>query len=236
MDLAAVASFFARHPGVRVHALGHAGNRTGVDLNPLGVSAEYLDAASSADWIADYASANAECFSGPLSLPGWVLVDLYLLPGVITLVSAPGEMLGLERRRAIWAAYCCVPTVIAGTVMGVSLLSRKPGLGAGFVAKSLGLAMHRAQIQRGITQWNNPALRVHTRFGPLRIVGPAPAQHGLSAESFVYEVALHQTPSIRTTTTVTAQEGPALAARAAAGEIIFLQAFNNVNALSVGFP
>lgn len=206
---------------MRIAALGHAANRQALDLNPLGMIAEFLDCGNEPDWVSDYHAANAECFPSALALPGWVLADLFLLPSAICLLTAPGEWLGSDRKRAIWAAYCCVPTVVPGTVMGVSLLSRRHGHGAGFVAKALGLAMHRAQRQRGLTQWENPALRVHTQFGPLKVLGPAPAQHALSGRSFAYEVALGETSEpLGIPQWIPSSEGPNLAARAAAGASI----------------
>jgi hypothetical protein len=50
--------------------------------------------------------------------------------------------------------------------------------------------MLRARRQRGIAQWDNKSLRVHTRLGPLRLEGPVPGAHGRAGESFVYAVDL----------------------------------------------
>ncbi|GDX81567.1 hypothetical protein LBMAG42_33780 [Deltaproteobacteria bacterium] len=201
----AIDAFFARWPRLRFGLLGHGGNRGALELSPLGVSVEFWDAATNGALVARYHAANAAKFGGSLALPGWVLVDLYLMPGAIALL--------LDEDDAVVAAWCGVPTVAAGVVMGVSMLSMREGIGAAYVVKRLGLASLGARVQRGITQWDNRALRTHTRLGPLRVVGPAPAVHGEWARSFVYEVETGAA-SPPQTETIHPNEGPGLAALA----------------------
>lgn len=167
--------------GFRFAALGAATSRPHLDLAPFGVETTFLDAAREPGWVERYLAVNRARFGGPLALPGWVLVDLYLLPSAIGLVLDGDDIV---------AAYYAAPALEPGTVIGVSLLSTREGLGAGWAAKALTLRMYRARVQRGLTQWKNRALRVHTRFGPLIVEGPAPAAHGAAAESFVYRVHL----------------------------------------------
>jgi hypothetical protein len=40
---------------------------------------------------------------------------------------------------------------------------------------------------RGVAQWQNPSVRVHTRMGPMRVVSSVPGTHEFKAKSFVYE-------------------------------------------------
>lgn len=201
----AIDAFFATWPRLRFGLLGHLGNRSGLNLRPLGVPAEFWDAAAHSALVSQYMTVNAEKFGGALALPGWVLVDLYLMPGAVSLL--------LDAEDTIVAAWCGVPTVTPGVVMGVSLLSMREGIGAAYVVKRLGLASLGARVQRGITQWDNRALRTHTRLGPLWVVGVAPAVHGEAARSFVYEVevgAVSPAPS----ETIDPMQGPGVAALA----------------------
>lgn len=201
----AIDAFFATWTGLRFGLLGHAENRRELDLEPLGVRAEFWAAESHAGLVMQYHAANAEKFGGSLALPGWVLVDLYLMPGAIAIL--------LDADDTLVAAWCGVPTVTPGVVMGVSLLSMREGIGAAYVVKRLGLASLRARVQRGITQWDSRSLRTHTRLGALRIVGPAPEIHGESGRSFVYEVELGA-ESPRASYTIHPSEGPSVAALA----------------------
>jgi hypothetical protein len=191
--------------GLRLLALSHLANRDALDLAPDGVPAQFVDAAAHSDWVAKYHAANAARFGGPVALPGWVLADLYLLPSVVVMLA--------DAHDAIAAAACLVPTLVPGTVMGVSLFSNMEGQGLGYAVKRLALTMMRARVQRGITQWDSRALRVHTRFGPLRVLGPAPAVHGLAARSFVYEVELGA-PSPAAAQFVLPEDAPSLTATA----------------------
>src|SRR5262249_10460434 len=62
-----------------------------------------------------------------------------------------------------------------------------PGIAAGAWVKALTLKMLRAERLRGIAQWANPSVRVHTRMGPLRLLGRVPGAHERKSQSFVYE-------------------------------------------------
>jgi hypothetical protein len=210
-----IAAYFERWPRHRLAALGHAENAAGLDLAPMGVPVHFLDAARHPGLVRAYAEANARAFPGVLALPGWVLADLYLLPGAITLL--------LDEADGIVAAWCGVPTVVPGEVMGVSLLAEPPGRGAAHVVKRLGVAMMRAHAQRGMTQWTSRSLRAHTRLGPLEVLGPAPAVHGVAERSFVYRCRVTAADPVATER-VDPSLGPAHAAEAAAGARLWLLA------------
>ncbi len=191
---ALLADFLAAHPECSFRALGARQNREALDLAPFGHPIDFLDAAESPAWVDRYHAANRARFPGALALPGWVLVDLYLMPAAIGLVTCPARLCevrpeGLaDDEEAVAAAYYAAPSIVAGTVVGVSLISLREGIGAAGIVKALTLGMLRARVQRGIAQWSNRSLRVHTRLGPLTLVGPVPGAHGKAGESFVYEV------------------------------------------------
>jgi hypothetical protein len=102
-------------------------------------------------------SANQLAFKGPLSLPGWVLVDCYLLPAAIGLLTCPARSLEARARtelglaaddEAIGAAYYAVPCIEPGVVLGCSLFSFLTGSGAAAIVKALTLRMLKARTQR----------------------------------------------------------------------------------------
>jgi hypothetical protein len=172
----------ALRSGCRVVATGMASVAEHLDLRAGGIAdVTFVDAARAPDLIARYHALNRARFDGPLALPGWVLADLYLMPAAITL---------LMRDDAIVAAYYAAPTLAPGEVVGVSLLSAREGQGLGTAAKALGLAVLRARVARGVTQWESRALPVHARFGDLQVEGPAPAVHGLADTTFCYRCVL----------------------------------------------
>ncbi|MEO5729682.1 MAG: hypothetical protein ABI134_05875, partial [Byssovorax sp.] len=191
-----IAAFFAGHPECRLRALGARDNAAALDLAPFGQTVEYLDAAASPTWVERYHAANRARFPGALELPGWVLVDLYLLPAAIGLLTCPARLCEVRPEglgdddEAIAAAYYAAPSVLPGAVVGVSLISLREGIGAASIIKALTLKMLRATTQQGIAQWDNASLRVHTRMGALRLLGPVPSAHAKAAESFLYAVDL----------------------------------------------
>lgn len=190
-----VRGLVGRTPGLRLMALGAPTNAASLDLEPFGVRADFLDATEQSAWVSCYLDANRRAFDGPLELPGWVLVDCYLWPGAIGLLVGPGgperapPAPGLPGERLL-AAYVALPSVEPGVFVGCSLFSFAEGGGLARLVKALTLKMLRARAQRGIAQWKNGSLRVHTRMGPLRLEGPVPAAHGRAGDSFAYRVEL----------------------------------------------
>lgn len=190
------AEFFARHPDLGLAALGAADNASSLDLAPFGRTAQYFDAEHHPQLVERYRAANLFSFPGELALPGWVLSDLYLLPGAIGLLVCPARSLKPAVRKrlelglddeAIAAAYLAAPSVTPGLFIGVSLFSVDPGIQAGTWVKALTLKMLRAKKLRGVAQWSNPSVRVHTRMGSIRVVGRVPGIHEFRSRSFVYE-------------------------------------------------
>jgi len=238
-------AFLAAHPGASMVALGSGEHAGALDLSPLGVPVTFLPAERNTDLAMQYLALNQLAFGG-IGVPRWVLSDLYLLPGAIGLLRCPARMLpatvqerlGLAGEDpAIGAAYYAAPSVTPGLFIGVSLLSVLPGTGASPWVKVLTLRMLRARRLRGVAQWDNPSLRVHSRLGPLRLVGRVPGGHEYGERSFVYESDLTDlsrmgdamarrlplTPTLR----VSATDLPALGAlldRAEAGEVLHLVA------------
>jgi hypothetical protein len=179
-------------PDVTFAALGGRANGAHLDLAPLGRELAFFAAEASPGLCAQYLYLNRVAFPR-LPLPAWVLSDLYLLPGAVLLVRGRADRLGRPLGEglgsapdadAILAAYVAVPSVEPGRFVGVSLMSFVPGLGAW--AKTLGAKMLRARRLEGVTQWNSPSLRTHTRLGPMQVIGRVPGDHELAPSSFVY--------------------------------------------------
>jgi hypothetical protein len=149
-----------------------------------------------------------------IPMPQWVMVDLILMPSaaVIAGLSQAGFAEMVERstfrfdtdvkhhlrvvREKMQASgydgpvpvggYCAAPSAAPGTWVGWSLWSLMPAVGLGHAAKALALSAYRARKLDGVTQYDNSALKVHTRFGALKILVATVPFH-TSPGSFVYE-------------------------------------------------
>lgn len=149
-----------------------------------------------------------------IPMPQWVMVDLILMPSAAVVAGLSQEgfrdmverstfrfdtdvkhhlRVVQERMKASGydgpvpvGGYCAAPSAAPGTWVGWSLWSLMPAVGLGQAAKALALSAYRARKLDGVTQYDNSALKVHTRFGPLKIVVATVPFH-TSPGSFVYE-------------------------------------------------
>jgi hypothetical protein len=142
---------------------------------------------------------NATAFGAKgIPLQNWVMIDLGLLPSAFLLVTlspqraaetlsdhrisdaARARIAGVlpavleEARRLEYtgpipvAGYCAARSPIPDGWVGWSLCSAIPGLGT--TAKGLALAAYRARTLTGVAQFSDPALRVHRKFGRMRLL------------------------------------------------------------------
>jgi hypothetical protein len=149
-----------------------------------------------------------------IPMPQWVMVDLILMPSAAVIAGLSQEVFAamvetstfpfdtdVKRhlrevqdsvRQSGYAGpipvggYCAAPSAASGTWVGWSLWSLMPRAGLGRAVKALALSAYRTQKLDGVTQYDNSALRVHTRFGTLRIMVATVPFH-TSPGSFVYE-------------------------------------------------
>ncbi len=150
-----------------------------------------------------------------MAMPHWVMVDLALLPSAIVIITTSldhlmsiaeakdcprdlkrtietmhGDVNSLEFDGPVpVAAYCGAATPVPGRWVGWSLFSVLPGFGLGVLAKQLAMAAYQVEFLDGVTQYDNSSLRIHTKFGPLR-VRTAQLDVHTSLYSFVYEMNL----------------------------------------------
>ncbi|HEY0001825.1 MAG TPA: hypothetical protein VGB74_15330 [Actinoplanes sp.] len=149
-----------------------------------------------------------------IPMPQWVMVDLILMPSAAVIAGLPQAAFAEMVERSTFrfdtdvkrhlqtvrlnmqasgytgpvpvGGYCAAPSAAPGTWVGWSLWSLMPAVGLGQAAKALALSAYRARKLDGVTQYDNSALKVHTRFGPLRILVATVPFH-TSPGSFVYE-------------------------------------------------
>jgi hypothetical protein len=149
-----------------------------------------------------------------IPMPQWVMVDLILMPSAAVIASLPQDEFAAMVQRSTFrfdtdvkqhlhavqesmrtsgytgpvpiGGYCAAPSAAPGTWVGWSLWSLMPAVGLGQAAKALALSAYRARKLDGVTQYDNSALKVHTRFGALKILVATVPFH-TSPGSFVYE-------------------------------------------------
>jgi hypothetical protein len=86
------------------------------------------------------------------------------------------------------AGYCAAPTPVPGGWVGWSLCSAIPGLGT--TTKGVGLEVYGARTLTGVAQFSDQGLRVHRRFGRMRIISAVLDLHPV-AHTLVYRTDVH---------------------------------------------
>jgi hypothetical protein len=151
------------------------------------------------DLMRVYNVLNATAFGAKgIPVQNWVMIDLGLLPSAFLLVTLSAQRAAetlsdhrlsdaarariarvlpavLEEARRLdyagpipVAGYCAARSPIPDGWVGWSLCSAIPGLGT--TAKGLALAAYRASTLTGVAQFSDPALRVHRKFGRMRLL------------------------------------------------------------------
>jgi hypothetical protein len=144
---------------------------------------------------------NQIAFGGleDMGMPSWVFVDCVIMAFAAVGFMLPADQTPEAVRRELeipddydgWvpiSEYSICPTVEADTVAAFSLQSRIQGRGIGTRTKALGLYTADVDFQTGVTQYTSPALRVHTRFGPMEVLVDRPPAHDHSEKSLAYRL------------------------------------------------
>jgi hypothetical protein len=163
-------------------------------------------AASAAPFLELLGIANQTAF-GALGMPGWVQLDCATLPsffcgfavprtslpeevGAALLATAP-ERTAAALDASAWvpvSGFCAARSADPTRIVAFSLFAVLARRSLGLRSKALGLLLHGAPHQIGVTQYDNSAVRIHSTFGPLRILSATAPGHTHPRASFVYEV------------------------------------------------
>ncbi len=185
---------------------------SGLALDVLGQSHELfcLEDAAARPFHSAYVTANALAFGArDLKMPGWVYIDCVLMQTAVVGFAAPKKdvpqslLSEFEAEASVdvsaleWvpvSGQIASPAMGGDALVGFSLFSLRsywPELPAlGLATKALALEVYKADERErflGITQYDNPALSMHGRFGPkLEIVSPQVPLHSQGHNTLVY--------------------------------------------------
>lgn len=139
-----------------------------------------------------------------LAMPRWVFYDCALVPGVtagfmIHRSKASAQVLEITGapEDAEWvplSLFCMIPTVRPGEWVAHNLSSINSALepgerfyGLGFISKAFALWYANIQTCIGMTQWQSPALKLHSHYGDIEILTSYTPSHTY-AETLTYRL------------------------------------------------
>lgn len=123
-----------------------------------------------------------------LAIPRWVFYDCGALPGFIAGFAGRTEKLSPDILKILnyskdqeWcplSLFIIIPTMHKGEWVAYDLCAINSVLpeeqryyGLGFLTKAFGLWYANVELCTGMTQWGGPALKLHSHYGHLEVIG-----------------------------------------------------------------
>jgi len=135
-----------------------------------------------------------------MGMPAWVQIDCGALPSSFVGFALPADRLP---ERLQWdmdlagdepfvpvAEAISIPTAAPGVWMSYSMSTVLPGHKLGYASKLMSLKAYGCRRTLGVAQFDNFALRLHTRFGALEIIEPRVPYHTCPTNTFTYALDL----------------------------------------------
>ncbi len=189
--------------GLTPFAFGHEANLRMLHPSPFGADLLMLPADDPANLAFHHFvnRLNGVAYGGKdMGMPAWVQIDCGILPSAFIGFAVPARELP---ERLKWtldlgsydglvpiSEAISIPTAQPGRWMSYSMSTVLPGRGIGYASKVLSLRAYGCRSTLGVAQFDNFALRIHTRFGALEIVEPHVPYHTCPTNSFVYALDL----------------------------------------------
>lgn len=143
-----------------------------------------------------------------MAMPRWVFYDCALIPGFVAGFAMRTSKLPENLRKVMYAdprrdpnaewtplsLFIIIPTMAKGQWVAHNLCSVNALLpekdrlyGLGFLSKAFGLWYANVESCCGMTQWSNPALKLHTHYGHMEVVTAYTPVHS-HAKTITYRV------------------------------------------------
>ncbi len=189
-----------------LYVLGNQENICEFDMNPFDASAHYIDPllTSNKTFIDLLIQLDGLSYGDKkLGMEKWVALDCGMLPsafiGLAKSVNSLDDCLkdkfdlpdGYVGFVPV-SMYCAIPSAKKGSWISHSLASIVQGKGLGLLTKVLGLKIFRAQEIKGIAQYNNSSVKIHTKISNLKLISALTSAHSIPEMTFVYQHKIDQ--------------------------------------------
>ena len=190
------------------------------NLRPFGVEAQtiLMEKPENSAFLEAYLLSNSLSFKSPnLKMPHWVMIDCALMPSAIVgfmrrREELPEDFLAHYRNDASIdldrldyvpvSGQIAAATADGKSMSGFSLFSLGSSIGGpknlGLFTKALAIEVYRAarlEWLYGITQYDNPAIKIHGRFSPrMEVVQPIVSLHPKKDMTLTYRMNVDYDP------------------------------------------
>jgi hypothetical protein len=135
-----------------------------------------------------------------MGMPAWVQIDCGALPSSFIGFALPADKIPDRLKWAMdlqgdepfipVAEAISIPTAAPGVWTSFSMSTVIPGHKLGYASKLMSLKAYGCRRTLGVAQFDNFALRLHTRFGALEIIEPRVPYHTCPTNTFTYALDL----------------------------------------------
>ncbi len=152
--------------------------------------------------------------SSDMAMPRWVFYDCAIMPGFVsgfahkteTLPESFKKILGEENLKGEWtpiSMFIVIPTMVKNEWVAHNLSSmnalvpkEERFFGLGFLSKSFGLSYGNIEVCCGMTQWDSPAIKLHSNYGFFEILTAYTPAHSY-AQTLTYRLRVNPSLWIR---------------------------------------
>lgn len=182
-----------------------------INSSPLGFDLLEIDVSDPKNkyFFELYIAANGIAFGGKnLAMPKWVGLDCVALPTVSIGFAVPASYLKETIRKEYSipdgfnglvpvSMYTALPSIeLPRTFVNFSMCSTISGKGLATYSMALAVFAYDADIIRSVVQYDNIALKVHSKLGKLKLEVTSVPIHTLSENTFIYSVDVRDKDSL----------------------------------------
>ncbi len=184
-----------------LYVLGSEKNIQNFCMNPFGINAYHINPLlmSSKTFVDLLIQLDGLSYGNKnLGMEKWVALDCGMLPSAFVGLAKKVPCLDNKLKEKFFipenykglvplTMYCAIPSAEEGVWISHSLASIEQGKGLGLLTKVLGIKLYGAKSLRGIAQYNNNSVKIHTKISNLKLISALTFAHSIPEMTFVYE-------------------------------------------------
>ncbi|MBT7903680.1 hypothetical protein HN587_07490 [Candidatus Woesearchaeota archaeon] len=185
-----------------VYVLTTPQNANHLNTEPLGLEAKIIDATNleSSTFLELLHQLDGISYGNKeMAMDKWVTLDCGILPSAFIGLALPADKLPPELKAQYdlppnytglvpISEFCAIPTANPETWITHTLASAIPNIGVGTYTEAIGFSIIPAKNILIVAQYDNHSLKVHSKFGVLKLISATTPAHSQADMTCIYEI------------------------------------------------